>query len=100
MAKRNTDDLAGGSPGPGHNSSDPHSVVGDELLQFIERIEQLRAEQKDVKEQEKEVFSELKGRGFDAKTVREVLKRRTKKADELAEEEALLETYLAAIGMV
>lgn len=92
------DDLAG----VGHNSKnidDQYSVTGDELRQFIERIEQLRAEQDDIKEQEKEVFAEAKGRGFDTKTIRQVIKIRKQKPDERAEQQALLDTYLAALGI-
>ncbi len=99
MAKRDTEDLAGSSPGKGHNSKS-YDVTADELLQFIERVEQLRAEMKDIKEQEKEVFSEMKARGYDTKTARKVITMRQKSADERAEEEALLDTYLAALGMV
>lgn len=98
MARReeDDDDLAGGPAGMGHNSN----ATGDELLQFIERVEQLRKEQDEIKEQEKEVFVEMKGRGFDTKTVRAIIKIRQKSPDERQEEEALLDTYLHALGMI
>jgi len=99
------DDLAGASTtdGRGRNSRDdshgPYAVASDELRQFIERIEQLREEQADIKEQEKEVFAEAKGRGYDTKTMREVLKIRKQNPGERAEQQAILETYLAALGI-
>lgn len=102
---RDDDDLAGASTtdGRGRNSredsSDPYAVTADELRQFIERVEQLREEQADIKEQEKEVFAEAKSRGYDTKTMREVLKIRKKKPDQRAEEQAILDTYLAALGI-
>lgn len=89
---RYADDLAG----IGHNSD----TTGDELLQFLERIEQLQSEIKDIKEQEKEVFAEAKGRGFDTKTMRKILKMRKQTPDERAEEDAILDTYLTALGMI
>lgn len=84
----------------GHNSGDPYSVTADELRQFIERVEQLNAEKKDIAEQTKEVFAEAKGRGYDTKTIRKIIALRKKKPDEIAEEEAVLEVYKAALGMV
>lgn len=89
---RDADDLAG----IGHNSD----TTGGELLQFLERIEQLQSEIKDIKEQEKEVFAEAKGRGFDTKTMRKILKMRKQTPDERAEEDAILDTYLTALGMI
>lgn len=99
--KKDDDDLAGDAPGVGHNSksNDSYSVTGDELRQFIERVEQLADEMDDLKEQTKEVFAEAKGRGFDTKTMRKIIALRKKHPDEIAEEESLLETYKAALGM-
>ena len=84
----------------GHNSGDPYSVTADELRQFIERVKQLNAEKKDIAEQTKEVFAEAKGRGYDTKTIRKIIALRKKKPDEISEEEAVLEVYKAALGMV
>lgn len=76
-----------------------HNVTGEELRQFIERIEHLEAEKKDISDQVKEVFSELKGRGFDVKAVREILKQRRLDPNDLAEQEAIVELYRSALGM-
>jgi uncharacterized protein (UPF0335 family) len=79
---------------PGHNS-----VTADELRQFIERAEQLAAEKKDVAEQEKELFAEAKGRGFDTKVMKKIVALRKRNADDVAEEEAILDMYKSALGM-
>lgn len=76
------------------------NVTADELRQFIERAEQIAAEIADMKETEKELFQELKGRGYDAKIVKKILAIRKRKPDDLAEEEMVLATYMAALGMV
>ncbi len=70
-----------------------------ELRQFVERAEQLASEKKDVAEQEKELFSEAKGRGYDTKAMRKVIALRKRKPDDIAEEEAVIEMYCAALGM-
>lgn len=75
------------------------NVTADELRQFIERAEQLASEKKDVAEQEKELFSEAKGRGYDPKVMRKVIALRKRKPDDIAEEEAMIDMYRAALGM-
>ena len=79
--------------------SDNYTVTADELRQFIECIEQLEAEKKDIAEKIKEVYSELKGRGYSVPIVREVVKLRKKKPDDRAEQEAILDTYKSALGL-
>lgn len=75
------------------------SVTADELRQFIERWERLDAEKKDIAEQQKEVMAEAKGRGYDTKVIRLVIKQRKRDRDDLAEEEAILDLYKSALGM-
>ena len=75
------------------------NVTEEELRQFIERAEQLAAEKKDIAEQERELFAEAKGRGYDVKIMKRVIALRKKKPDEIAEEEAVLEMYRAALGL-
>lgn len=76
-----------------------YSVTAEELRQFIERYEHLEAEKKDITEQQKEVMAEAKGRGYDTKVIRKVIALRKRTADDIAEEEAVLEMYKAALGM-
>lgn len=87
-----------GKPRP-NDPTDAYAVTADELRQFVERYEQLEAEKKDITEQQKEVMAEAKGRGYDTKVMRKVIALRKRKPDEIAEEEAILEIYKAALGM-
>jgi uncharacterized protein (UPF0335 family) len=75
------------------------NAAGEEIRQFIERYEHLEAEKKDITEQMKEVMAEAKGRGYDTKVLRKVIALRKRDADDIAEEEAVLEMYKAALGM-
>ncbi len=75
------------------------SAAGEEIRQFIERYERLEAEKKDIADQMKEVMAEAKGRGYDTKVLRKVIALRKRDADDIAEEEAVLEMYKAALGM-
>ena len=76
-----------------------YRVTADELRQFIERIERLDAEKKDLAEQQKEVMAEAKGRGYDTKIIRKVIALRKRDKDDIDEEEAVLEMYKEALGM-
>ncbi|WP_295879159.1 DUF2312 domain-containing protein [uncultured Bartonella sp.] len=70
-----------------------------QLRSFIERIERLEEEKKTISDDIKEVYSELKGNGFDSKAVREVIRLRKKEDHERQEEEAMIELYKDALGM-
>ena len=75
------------------------SVTADELRQFIERAEHLASEKRDVAELEKDLFAEAKARGYDTKVMRKVIALRKRNADDVAEEEAVMEMYCSALGM-
>lgn len=74
-------------------------VAAEELKQFVERIERLEEEKAGIASDVKDVFAELKGRGFDAKAIRSILRIRKKDHAERQEEEAILELYMQALGM-
>ena len=76
-----------------------YRVTANELRAFIERIERLDAEKKDLSEQQKEVMDEAKGRGYDTKVIRKIVALRKRDKDDIAEEEAVLEMYKEALGM-
>ena len=76
-----------------------YRVTANELRQFVERIERLDAEKKDLAEQQKEVMSEAKSRGYDTKVLRKVIALRKREPDDIAEEEAVLDMYKEALGM-
>lgn len=81
------------------DATDPYAVTADELRQFIERYEQLESEKADVTKQQSELMAEAKGRGYDTTVMRQVIALRKKKPDQVAEQEAVLEVYKAALGM-
>lgn len=75
------------------------TVAGQELRQFVERFERLEAEKKDIADGQKEVMAEAKGRGYDTKVLRKIIAIRKRDANDLAEEEAVLDMYKSALGM-
>lgn len=79
--------------------TDQHAVTAVELRQFIERFEQLDAEKRDVADQQKDLMTELKSRGYDAKAFKEVIRLRKMKPDQLAEFEAVVSLYRQAAGL-
>ncbi len=80
----------------GHNSG---GVAGDELKAFIERIERLNEEVKDLNQDKRDVYAEAKGRGFDTTVMKEIIKIRSKDHSERVEHDAILDLYLSALGM-
>jgi uncharacterized protein (UPF0335 family) len=75
-------------------------IAGERLKSFIERIERLEEEKRALGADIKEVFAEAKGVGFDVKTMRQVIKLRKMDQDDLDAQEALLDTYKRALGML
>ncbi|QIG73326.1 DUF2312 domain-containing protein [Rhizobium phage RHph_Y5A] len=84
--------------GTGDNSA--HGVARDQLRAFVERIERLEEEKHTIAEDIKDVYGEAKGMGFDTKMLRKVIALRKKDEQERMEEEAILETYMYALGML
>jgi|GEM_PF-85795 len=80
--------------------TDAHGIARDQLRAFIERIERLEEEKKSIADDIKDVYGEAKSMGFDAKILRKVISIRKQDADERAEQEAILDTYLQALGMI
>lgn len=77
----------------GHNSSD------DRLRLLIERIERLEEEKKELAADVRDVFGEAKAVGYDPKIMRIILRYRKMKAEDRAEQEALVDTYKLALGL-
>ena len=80
--------------------ADRGGVAGERLKSFIERVERLEEEKRALAADIKEVSSEATGAGFDVKTMREIVKIRRMDEDDLDEREALLDTYMRALGML
>ena len=94
--KQGSEQMMDDTPSAADNA---YRVTADELRQFVERFERLEMEKKDIADQQKEVMAEAKGRGYDTKALRKLIALRKKSADEIAEEEAVLEMYRQALGM-
>lgn len=77
----------------GHNSSE------EQLRLLIERVERLEEEKKGIADYIRDVYSEAKAVGFDAKIMRQIVRLRKMSKDDRAEMEAILETYKKALGM-
>jgi uncharacterized protein (UPF0335 family) len=82
----------------GHNSV--NTDTAKRLLSIIERIERLEEERKALGDDVKDIYREAKSAGFDAPTIRMLIKHRAEDAAKREEREALLETYLAALGQL
>lgn len=74
-------------------------ISRDQLRSIVERIERLEEEKQAIADDIKEVYAEAKGNGFDTPTIRKVVKLRKQDTAERQEQEALLDVYLAALGM-
>lgn len=77
--------------------SDVVGIPGNRIRSFVERIEQIENEIKELNEAKKEIFSEAKGEGFDVKILKEIIKLRKQDQDERDEHETLLDVYMRAM---
>jgi uncharacterized protein (UPF0335 family) len=77
-----------------------HRFAKDQLKAFIERVERLEEEKKAISDDIRDVYAEAKGNGYDVKALRIVVRMRKQDQNERAEQEAILETYLHALGMI
>jgi uncharacterized protein (UPF0335 family) len=94
---------AGTSETAVNGSRDEEATVSfgrDQLKAFIERIERLEEEKKALSDDIRDVYAEAKGTGFDVKALRTIVRMRKQDVNERKEQEAILETYLHALGML
>jgi uncharacterized protein (UPF0335 family) len=87
-------------PDPKEIADGAGNVTAEELRLLIERAERLEDEKKGISDDIKDVFAEAKARGYDAKTIKKIMQIRKKKREEFQEEEAILEVYMKALGMI
>ena len=80
--------------------ADAGGIAADRLKSFIERIERLEEEKAAIAGDIREVYSEAKSTGFETKIMRQVIRLRKKDIAERQEEEAILDLYMHALGMV
>jgi uncharacterized protein (UPF0335 family) len=77
-----------------------HRFAKDQLKAFVERVERLEEEKKTIADDIRDVYAEAKGNGFDVKSLRVVVRLRKQDVNERKEQEAILDTYLHALGML
>jgi uncharacterized protein (UPF0335 family) len=77
-----------------------HRFAKDHLKAFVERVERLEEEKKALADDVRDVYAEAKANGFDVKAMRTVVRLRKLDVNERKEQEAILETYLHALGML
>jgi uncharacterized protein (UPF0335 family) len=75
------------------------SISAQELRQFIEKVERLEDEKAEVQNQIKEIMAESKAQGFDPKVMRQIIRMRKMKKEDLIEQQELLDIYTQALGM-
>lgn len=78
---------------------DMTDVAADQLRLFIERIERLEEEKQGIADDIRDVYSELKATGYDAKIVRQIVRLRKMEPHDRQEMEHILDTYKAALGL-
>jgi uncharacterized protein (UPF0335 family) len=77
-----------------------HRFAKDQLKAFVERVERLEEEKKAIADDVRDVYAEAKANGYDVKALRTVVRLRKQDVNERKEYEAVLETYLHALGML
>lgn len=82
-------------PSIGHNT-----VAKEQIKAIIERVERMEEEKKTISDDIRDVYAEAKGNGLDVKALRTIVRMRKQDANERAEQEAILDLYLNAMGML
>lgn len=80
--------------------AEPGGVAAGQLRAFIERIERLEEEKQTIADDIRDVYAEAKGNGFDVKVMRQIVRIRKQDKAEREEQEAILDLYLQALGML
>lgn len=75
-------------------------IAADQLKSIIGRVEKLEEEKSGISADIRDVFAEAKGNGFDIRAIRTIIKMRKLDAQEREEQDAVLDTYLHALGMI
>lgn len=85
---------------PSNTTDAAHGVARDQLRAFVERIERLEEEGKAINQDKADVYGEAKSMGYDTKILKKVIALRRKDPQQRMEEDLILDTYLAALGMI
>lgn len=84
----------------GHNSEPAARLAKDQIKSIVERIERLEEDKKTISDDIRDVYVESKSQGYDVKALRTIVRMRKQDANERQEQEALLESYMHALGML
>ncbi len=76
------------------------AATAQQLKSFVERIERLAEERKNIADDIKDVYAEARGNGYDTKAIKHIIAVRSKDSNEVQEFEAVVELYKSALGMV
>jgi uncharacterized protein (UPF0335 family) len=76
------------------------NAIANQLKAVVERIERLEEEKKAIADDIRDVYAEAKGNGYDVKAIRTIIRLRKQDKTERQEHEAILETYMHALGMI
>lgn len=76
------------------------NIAGEKLLSLIQRIERLDEDRRNIGADIREIYREAKGIGFEPKIIRKLVKMREQEASDRQEEQALIESYAASIGLL
>jgi uncharacterized protein (UPF0335 family) len=82
------------------SNDDVQGIAASQLKSIVERIERLEEEKKAIADDIKDVYGEAKGNGYDTKALRAIIRLRKQDANEREEQDAILDLYKAALGMV
>ena len=82
------------------NEETTHRFAKDQLRAFIERVERLEEEKKTISDDIRDVYAEAKAVGYDVKALRTIVRLRKIEPTEREEQDAILETYMNALGML
>ena len=88
------------APASANSHSAPARIAKEHLRAFVERVERLEEEKKAIADDVRDVYAEAKANGFDVKALRSIVRLRKQDADERKEQEAILATYMLALGMI
>lgn len=80
--------------------SDLGNLSKDQLKSIIDRVERLEEEKKTISDDIRDIYAEAKGNGYDVKALRTIIRMRKQDADDRRQQEAVLETYMHALGML
>lgn len=80
----------------GHNST----AAREQIKAFVERVERIEGEIADLQSDRKDIYAEAKANGLDVKALRTVIRLRKQDAAERAEQQAIVDTYMHALGML